>query len=92
MANDFTGAPLIVTAASATLIYPNLIHIKGIRWVSAGAVAGHQVIIVDAAGRVVWESVASGSNYVEADATVRAWYGFAVTTLTSGTLYLEIGR
>jgi len=90
MANDLTGPVWRIDTPSATLLYDKLIHIKGIRWVSKTAVAGDDVEIQDAAGRIIWKSIASGANYVEADAAIRHTYGIKVTTLGSGELYLEV--
>lgn len=90
MANDLSGPVWRIDTPSASLLYDKLLLVKGIRWVSKAATAGDDVEIVDAAGRVIWRSVASGVNYVEADATVRHVYGLAVTVLDSGDLFVEI--
>jgi hypothetical protein len=90
MANDLTGPVWRIDTPSATLIYDKLVHVKGIRWVSKGAVAGDDVEIHDGTDRIVWKSVAGGSNYVEADATVRHIYGVSIPVLDSGELYIEV--
>lgn len=90
MANDLTGPIWKIDTASATLLFEKLIGLKGIRWVSKSAVAGDDVEIQDSTGRVIWKSVASGSNYVEADVTTRHVYGVKVTILDSGELFIEI--
>ena len=90
MANDLTGSVWKIDTASATLLFEKLIGLKGIRWVSKGAVAGDDVEIQDAAGRIIWKSVASSSNYVEADVTTRHVYGVKVTVLDSGELFIEV--
>lgn len=89
MANDLTGPVWKIDTVG--VLAAKLVHVRGIRWVSKSATAGDDVEIKDASGRVIWASVASGSNYVEADNALRAVYGFEVTVLDSGTLYLEVG-
>lgn len=90
MANDLTASPLIIDTASSTMLVEVPIFIKRIRWVGA-TTAGHQVIIQDVNGRVLWESVAAGANNVESESqdAVGLWpTGFKVPTLGSGKLYI----
>jgi hypothetical protein len=62
--------------------------LKGIRWVGA-TTAGHACIIQDADSVVLWESLASGANYVESDLMERTWQkDFKLTTLGSGRVYI----
>lgn len=89
MANNLTGPVWRIDSPSATLLYKDLIHIKGIRWISKSATAGDDVEIHDGQDRIIWQSVASGSNYVEADQTSRYIFGISVPILDSGTLYIE---
>ena len=91
MANDLTGPVWKVDTASATLLSDDLLHLKGIRWVSKSATAGDDAEVKDAAGHTIWKSVASGVNYVEADVTVRHIFGIQVPVLDSGELFLEVG-
>ena len=98
MANAYKENRFIIDTAGTTLLRGTLasgessiLLIKGIRWVSKTASAGDQAIIQDADGIVYWESVASGSNYVESDLLERKWQkDFKVTTLTTGTLYIYL--
>jgi hypothetical protein len=65
--------------------------VRSIKWVSVSANAGDRVQITDGAGFVLWESVASGSNYEVETFVERTWKsGFAVPDLDSGTLYITI--
>ena len=94
MSNDVTNNPLIIDTASATVVTLNRLPIGWIRWVAAGAAAGNGVTLKTAGGRVLWESVATGANYVEAehwnpDAPLVA-DGLACTTLAAGTLYIGL--
>ena len=88
MANDLTG-PVWIIDTPATL-YTKLILVKGIRWVSKAAVMGDDVEIKDGAGHVIWTSIATGPNYVEADSMLRIVEGLVVSVLDSGKLYLEL--
>lgn len=88
MPNDLTGNPLIIDTPGATVLYGQ-IKVKSIRWVGA-TTAGHVVEIQEPDGDVLWRSLASGANHVEADLIERWWHdGFKVPTLGSGVLYIE---
>ena len=85
----------LVAAADAPLACTtDLVRVKGIRWVGA-TTAGHTATITDAAGKIKWTSVASGANYVEGDEQYaqergQNYAGLTVSTLASGTLYIEL--
>lgn len=85
-----SGNPWMIDAAAA--ISTDRLRILGFRWV-AGATAGDQCIVTDAAGNVIWESVAAGADYVESDMfpAARMYKGLTVTTLDSGRLYVSLG-
>ena len=89
MANDFSGNPFILDTVSASAMhYTDPIRVKNVRWASA-TTAGHGCIIVDSNGDVLWQSVASGANYVESDIIERWWQkGFRLSGLGSGTVYI----
>ena len=59
-----------------------------IRWVSPTANAGDQVVITDKNGDMVWESVATGANYVEETPFSLSANGFELTTIDSGRVYV----
>lgn len=94
MANDLTKNPMKVDTAGAGAIIAagTRLRIKGIRWVGA-TTAGHTAVVQTAAGAPIWNSVASGANYVEADIleNIHAhWDGLTVPTLASGILWIEL--
>ena len=93
MANDLSDCPHIIDTAAPGLIYTGNIAIMSIRWVSPTCLAGHQAIVQRADGRVMWESVANGDDYVEKDYVKKqANGGYKVPTLTSGKLYIVVGH
>jgi hypothetical protein len=62
MANSIINNPFILDT-TATITTDSL-RIKKVRWVNA-TTAGHTCSLTDVNNNVYWESVASGSNYVE---------------------------
>lgn len=64
MANAFFEHRWVLDTASATPVTQDVIEAT-IRWVAPAASAGDRVEIQDKNGDPVWESVASGANYVE---------------------------
>jgi hypothetical protein len=85
---DTAGSTLLKAALSFGL--PDQLRIKGIRWVKPGG-ANETVVIQDVNSVVLWESIASGANYVESDLTERRWYtDFKITTLGAGRVYLYL--
>jgi len=92
MANDLQSWPWIIDTPGPGVLFSGLWAIKNIRWVSPGAIAGHQAIVTDAEGRLIWESVAAGSNHVESE-WMESFYpvrGIIVPTLSSGRLYIYV--
>jgi hypothetical protein len=94
MSNDVTGNPLIIDTTSVTPITLRRLEITSIRWQSTAASAGHTCVVHSSNNRVIWSSVATGSNYVEAEHwSVEAPLvadGLTVATLSSGTLYITV--
>jgi len=99
MANDFFENQFILDTPGASLIKQTLqqqgygmmpmIRVKGIRWISPAAVAGHACVITASNGKVYWEAVAAGPNSNLADLIERLWMqDFALTTLASGRVYI----
>ena len=96
MANDLTGNPWVVDTASATPITTDDVFLDTIRWVGA-TTAGHQAIVKDNKGTpdTIYEGLASGANFID-ERSFGAEYagprrvvgGLAVTTLSSGKLYI----
>lgn len=90
MANSKTKAgKYFVDTAGAAMVTTETVKIKSIRW-EGGTTAGHQAIVQDDQGGVIWQSVASGANYVESE-LIERWFigGFKVPTLQSGRLHIE---
>jgi hypothetical protein len=90
MANDTNGTPWILDTAGA--VTTARVNAKTVRWVAPAASAGQKVILKNAAGRVVWEDYATGSNYVVSDRVETIWNGLTVDTIDSGKLYIEVDR
>lgn len=93
MANDLEQNPFRIDTVGAS--YTKLTVVRSIRWVAKGASAGHQCIVKDPlTQRVLWESVASGANFLDKDLPiVVTWQnGFTVATLDSGVLYLATDK
>lgn len=67
MANSLTVSPWFIDTPTLTdLVGGQRVVIKSIRWFGA-TTAGHQCRIVDNDSNTIWESRASGANYVEAE-------------------------
>lgn len=88
MPNVFQEHIWILDTQSSDPVTTDDVFIDAIRWVAEGAAAGSNVILTNAAGQVVWESVATGVNYVEESRVPVLSRGLIVDTLDSGTLYL----
>ncbi len=65
MANDVTGSPWRIDTQSATAITTDMIRVSKFRWVSPAAIAGHLCVVKNAAGKIVWRSVAAGGNFID---------------------------
>lgn len=93
MSNNTDGNPYIIDTASNTLVTSRRVHVQSIRWVSASATAGDTVTVQNALGQVLWNSAATGSNYVEAQnypyESPLVADGLKVPTLSSGTLAIK---
>lgn len=91
MANSVDKNPIVIDTAGSTIFNSGGVAVKLVRWVG-GTTAGHTVVIQDAAGRVLWASVATGDNFVDQSLLETVWpEGFKVPTLASGKVYVYIG-
>ena len=93
MANAFHAQEKVwvIDTADSTGILDVKAKVKKVRWVGA-TTAGHQAIIKDSGNNeTIWESVASGANFIDSD-LIESWWprGFTVPTLDSGTLYIYL--
>jgi len=98
MANSYKNQRYILDTAGDTLLKAALtpgrgeLVINGIRWVGS-TTAGHLCVILDEDGVVLWESIASGANYVEKDSIEMYWpLDFSLPTLGSGVVYIYTGK
>lgn len=91
MANDTTQSPWILDTAATIDSSSNEVRIKRLKWVG-GTTAGHTCVIQNGAGtRNVWEDVAPAANYVASEEfgdKGLLTYGFKLTTIASGKLYV----
>lgn len=92
MAEPIIERVITVTTASGSMQTIEDLHVVEIRWVKPTTV-GHDCVIQNNAGDVLWASTATVANDVEKDGSRRLWPGgFKVPTLGSGTLYIGLGR
>ena len=90
MANSFNGQLWELDTVGATPQTTVPIKVKSVRWTGA-TTAGHVATLTDSKGNILWTSVASGANYVEAEIIERWWLsGFSVYVLQSGKIYLNV--
>lgn len=89
MAVTHVGPGLFAMTAAADAINMRM-KVKKFRWVNVGALsaADDALIIDDSGGGVIWETEASGANYVESDIEERWVDGVVIDTITRGTLYV----
>lgn len=86
MANVITGSVWRLDTAGVVTI--GFVSPQTLRWVG-GTTAGHRVILKNAAGIIVWEGIASGTNYESESRITKVWVGLTIDTLDSGIVYLE---
>lgn len=92
MANAFisTGNVWVLDTVNANKVTTVDLLIRSIRWVGA-TTAGHQLVFTDTDDATLWESVASGANYVEESQVNTLWRaGFKLPTLGSGIAYITL--
>lgn len=86
---------LIDTPTLFSLSSGNFLRIKTIRWEEA-TTAGHLCELVDDGSNIIWRSVCTGSNYVEAElmenrpATLGRIGGIRASALQSGRVFLYL--
>jgi len=93
MVNALNGKLWFVDTLDADVIDDKHLFVKSIRWVGgASSVAGNALIIRDPVlNTTLWESTASGANYVEKDLEETSWpNGFEVPTIDVGNLYITL--
>ena len=91
MANAFFEHHWVLDTASATAITQDVIE-GVLRWVAPSAGAADMVVIQDKNGNSVWESVATGANYVEETPFSLHADGFILATIDSGRVYVYFAK
>lgn len=95
MANDLTANPWVVDTPAAGAILTNWADLRSIQWEGA-TTAGHEAVVQDQSGRVIWRRLAQGANQnfdTEFEGRFgRPVNGLIVPTLGSGTLYLTFAQ
>jgi hypothetical protein len=94
MAVDLTKNPWIIPFgdAGATVLSSDRLRIEKFRWIG-GTTAGHTCVVQDAAGRKVWDSVATGANFVDDSTFLTPNFnvkGLIVPTMASGILEIYL--
>ena len=91
MANSLTANPWVVDTAAAGAILTDWANLRSIQWEGA-TTAGHEAVVQDQSGRVIWRRIAQGTNQnfdTEFEGRFgRQVNGLIVPTLGSGTLYI----
>jgi len=93
MVNALDGKLWFVDTIDADVIDNRHLFVKSVRWVGgATSAAGNALIIRDpVTNTTLWESTASGANYVEKDLEETSWpNGFEVPTIDVGNLYITL--
>ena len=92
MALTITGDKILVLSGGTGAVSSMQLRISRIRWVSKTASAGDTCVLSDSAGQVIFESSATGADWSdETDMKdVQMVNGLAVTTLTSGNVYVTL--
>lgn len=91
MVNALNDRLWVVDTVDADVISSANMRVKSIRWVAGIASAADDAVIIrdPVLNTTLWESTASGANYVEKDLEEHWWRnGFEVPTLDRGILYI----
>lgn len=86
---------IIMTNSDVNTVISGTFHVNKVRWVY-GQTAGDNVVLKDSNNNIWWETVASGTNYVESDdfsthserESGFPLNGIKATQLDSGTVYI----
>ncbi len=89
MANTLNNRVWRIDTVDTGTVDSRHVFVKTVRWVGA-TTAAHQATIDDpVTGDVLWDSLAAGTNNIEAELMETTWpNGFGVPTLASGILYI----
>ena len=89
MADDLTGPIWVCDTEGAKS--SEILRIERIAWKKA-TTAGHLCQVVDSAGKVIWEHIASGANFAVSEEVFREVTGLTVSDLDSGKLYISLAK
>lgn len=88
MANSTSGNPWALDTTGAITAQETTIDF--VRWVSTGAAAADRCLLKDSAGTTIFDTYATGANYVEQAPIRKRFAGVTLTTLTTGVLYVYL--
>ena len=95
MSNSLTGNVWVVDTASADPILTDWAGIRKIEWIG-GTTAGHECVVQDQNGRVVFRRLAQGANQDITETYPERFGkqvdGLIVPTLTSGVVYIHFAK
>ena len=91
MAVTGTGTGVLTITSSTDAIPSSTVMVlSSLRWAGATA-AGHSCEVTDAAGNVIFYSVANAANFVDGWVFDNKWVaGLALTTMSSGELQVYV--
>lgn len=92
MVNALNNRTWFIDTVDADVVDDRHVKVKSVRWVFPGATALDAVIIREPVTDItLWETTASGANYVE-EVLLETWWpnGFEVPTLAGGNLYITL--
>ena len=87
MSDDLTSNPWVIDTTGAK--FSGKVKIDRIAWKNATTL-NHTVVIVDGAGKLIFEDFAAGAPYSTSQPIGRLYTGVTVSTLNSGKLYIDI--
>ena len=87
MADDLTSNPWIIDSTGSK--FAGEVRIDRVAWKNATTL-NHTVLIVDGAGKIIFEDFASGATYNTSQPIGRVYTGVTVSTLNSGKVYLDV--
>jgi len=92
MVNALNNRTWFIDTVDADVIDDKHVKVKSVRWVAPAATALDAVVIREPVTDItLWETTASGPNYVE-EVILETWWpnGFEVPTLANGNLYITL--
>ncbi|HDZ27008.1 hypothetical protein LCGC14_0690210 [marine sediment metagenome] len=95
MVNALNNTLWVVDTVDADVIDDKNMRVKSIRWIGGATSAAAEAVVIrdPTTNTTLWETTASGANYVEESLyNPPLWWvnGFEVPTLDNGTLYITL--